>query len=150
MLKSQKGRNHYTVLPYLHLRHFKVSKTNPQRCFSHRKLFLLISWGIYKKLLIVENYSNSVTLQLEFYLTLKRQEKGGGEGGEGGSNRAGRDPVIMTCNVSINHIFPKIFIEIPQVIQKMWRFSPSILTIFIDFLDFLTFLCCKDTNVASI
>ena len=145
MLKSQKGRNHYTVLPYLHLRHFKVWKTNPQRCFSHRKLFLLISWGIYKKLLIVENYSNSVTLQLEFYLTLKRQRKWGW-----GSNRAGTDPVIMTFNVSINHIFLKIFIEIAQVIQKMWRFSPSILNIFIDFLDFLTFLCCKDTNDASI
>ena len=65
----------------------------------------------------MENYSNSVTLQLEFYLTLKRQEKGGG--GEGGSKRAGRDPVIMTGNVSINHIFPKIFIEIPQVIQHI-------------------------------
>ena len=38
------------------------------------------------------------------------------------------------------------FIEIPYVVPKIWRFSPSRLTIFIDFSDFLTFPCCKETN----
>ena len=33
----------------------------------------------------------------------------------------------------ISHIFPENFIEIPQVLQNIWRFSPSILTIFTDF-----------------
>ena len=31
------------------------------------------------------------------------------------------------------------FIEISQIFQKMWRFSPSILTMFINFSGFLTF-----------
>ena len=38
------------------------------------------------------------------------------------------------------HIFPENFIEIPQVIQKIWRFSLSILTNFINFLNFWHFL----------
>ena len=50
----------------------------------------------------------------------------------------------------ISHIFPENFIEFPQVIQKIWRFSPSILTIFINFEDFLTYPCHKETNEVSI
>ena len=33
---------------------------------------------------------------------------------------------FVTFNISISHIFPKNFIQIPQVVQKIWRFSPSI------------------------
>ena len=43
------------------------------------------------------------------------------------------------------------FIEVPQVFQKIWRFSLSILTIFtIFFFDILTFSCYKETNDVSI
>ena len=44
-----------------------------------------------------------------------------------------------TFNIIISHIFPESFIEISQVIQKIWRISLSLLTVFIDFLDFFTF-----------
>ena len=47
---------------------------------------------------------------------------------------------FVTFNIIINHIFPENFIEIPQVVQKVWRFSPSILTIFINFRIFWHFL----------
>ena len=53
---------------------------------------------------------------------------------------------FVTFNIIASHIFPEDFIEIPQVIQKVLRFSSSILTIFIDFLNFLTFPCYKETN----
>ena len=34
-------------------------------------------------------------------------------------------PVLfVTFNIVISFIFPKIFIEVPQVVQKIWRFSP--------------------------
>ena len=39
------------------------------------------------------------------------------------------------------YIFPENFVEITYVVMKIWRFSPSILTIFIKCLDFLTFPC---------
>ena len=55
-----------------------------------------------------------------------------------------------TFNIIISHIIPANFTEIPPVIQKIWRFSPSILTIFIAFSDFLKFPCCKETNDVSI
>ena len=57
---------------------------------------------------------------------------------------------FFTFNIIISHIFPENFIEIPQVIQKILKFSVTILTIFINFLDFLTFPCYKDTNGVSI
>ena len=41
----------------------------------------------------------------------------------------------------LSYIFPENFIEIPHVIQEIRRFSSSILTIFINFIDFLIF--CK-------
>ena len=47
--------------------------------------------------------------------------------------------------------FTENFIEIPQVVQKIWwRLSLSILTTFIDFSDFLTFPFCKESNKVSI
>ena len=58
--------------------------------------------------------------------------------------------LFVTFNIIISHIFFKNFNEIPQVVQKIWRFSPSILTIFINFSDFLTFPCYKETNGVSI
>ena len=37
-------------------------------------------------------------------------------------------------NIIISHIFPENFIEVPWVVQEIWTFSPSILTIFINFI----------------
>ena len=45
--------------------------------------------------------------------------------------------------INISRIFSENVIEIPQVVQKIWRFSPLILTIFINVLDFLKFLITK-------
>ena len=39
---------------------------------------------------------------------------------------------FLTFNVFISHIFSENFIQIPPVVQKIWRFSLSIFTIFID------------------
>ena len=50
---------------------------------------------------------------------------------------------LVTFNIIISHIFPENFIEITQVIQKIWRFSPLILTIFMNFSDFLLFFVAK-------
>ena len=41
-------------------------------------------------------------------------------------------------------------IETHQVVQKIWRSSSSILTIFVNFLDFVAFTYCKKTNDVSI
>ena len=43
----------------------------------------------------------------------------------------------------ISYIYPENFIKVHQVVQKIWRFAFSILTIFANFSDFLTFTCCK-------
>ena len=48
------------------------------------------------------------------------------------------------------YIFPKNFIEIRHVSQKTWVFASSILTIFINLLDVLTFTYCEKTNDVSI
>ena len=49
------------------------------------------------------------------------------------------ETLVLKGLIIISPIFPENFIEIPQVVQKIWRFSPSILTIFTNFLDFLSF-----------
>ena len=41
--------------------------------------------------------------------------------------------VFMTFNIIISYIFPENFIELPQVVQNIWRLSLSILAIFMDF-----------------
>ena len=47
----------------------------------------------------------------------------------------------------ISHIFPEnVIIKISQVLQKIWRFSPSVLALFIYFSDVLTFPYYKETN----
>ena len=50
---------------------------------------------------------------------------------------------LVTFNIIISHIFSENFIKIRHIVQKIWRFCPSILTIFIEFSDFLTFPCYK-------
>ena len=49
--------------------------------------------------------------------------------------------LFLTFNIIISHIFPENFIEIILAVQRIWRFSPSILNIFINFSGFLTFPC---------
>ena len=51
----------------------------------------------------------------------------------------------MTFNI-ISHIFPENLIETYRFVHNVRRFSSSTLTIFIDFLDILTFPCYKETN----
>ena len=46
---------------------------------------------------------------------------------------------FLTFNIIISHIIPENFIEIPQVVQKIWRLSLTILAIFIDFYQFFGF-----------
>ena len=57
---------------------------------------------------------------------------------------------FVTFNIISKHIFPDNFIGFPQVVQKIWRNSLSILAIFINFLDFLTLPCYKETNDISL
>lgn len=45
---------------------------------------------------------------------------------------------LLTFKAFISYIVPESVIRIHQVIQKIWRFSSSFLTIFVNFLDFFT------------
>ena len=55
--------------------------------------------------------------------------------------------IYFNFNIIISHIFPEnVIIKIPQVVQKIWRFSLSILALFIYFSDFSTFPYYKETN----
>ena len=51
--------------------------------------------------------------------------------------KRGWNPGFLWLNFIISHIFSENFIEIAQVVEKIWSFSPSILTFFINFSDFL-------------
>ena len=53
--------------------------------------------------------------------------------------REGKTLLFWTFNIIIRPIFPETFTEFLQVVWKMWRFSLSILTIFIKLFDLLTF-----------
>ena len=53
---------------------------------------------------------------------------------------------FVNFNIIISHVFPESLIEIPQIVQKTRRFSTSILTIFSNFREFLTFPSCKNTH----
>ena len=53
-------------------------------------------------------------------------------------------------NTIISHISPENLVKIPQVVQKISRFSPSILAVFNNFSDFLTFPCHKENNDVNI
>ena len=64
--------------------------------------------------------------------------------------REGEVLIFVTFNTIINHIPPENFIKTPEVVQKLWRFSSSKLTIFIIFFYFLRFPCYKDTNKVNI
>ena len=57
---------------------------------------------------------------------------------------------FVTFSIIISHIFPEHLIEIHQVIHKIWRYSFSILIIFIGFSDFLAGPCYKEANNVSI
>ena len=56
---------------------------------------------------------------------------------------------FVTFNIFLSHIFHGNFIEFPQVLQKIWKFSCSILSIFKIFLDYFTFPCYKETDDIS-
>ena len=48
------------------------------------------------------------------------------------------------------YIFPKHFIEIHHVSQKIWIITFSILTVFVNLLDVFTFMYHKKTNHVTI
>ena len=56
---------------------------------------------------------------------------------------------FVTFNIIIGYIFPENFIEIPQVVQKIWRFSPSMLTVFINFSYYWHFLVTKNLMTSA-
>ena len=47
-----------------------------------------------------------------------------------------RESVVLIFKIIKNYIFLETFIEIYQVVQKIWRFSTSVLAIFYNFFDF--------------
>ena len=59
-------------------------------------------------------------------------------------------PAFFILNIFISHDFPENVIETLQVVQKIWRFFLSLLTIFINSLDFFTFPCYKKKLMTSI
>ena len=67
--------------------------------------------------------------------------------------RRGWNPVFfVTFSITISRTFPENCIEIPQVVQKIWRLSLSIVAIFIDFHQvsgFLAFPCTKKLMLSA-
>ena len=61
-----------------------------------------------------------------------------------GSSRA-----FLWLLISSVTFVPENVIKIIQIVQKIWRFTSSILTIFIQFFDFLTFPCYKKKLMTS-
>ena len=59
-------------------------------------------------------------------------------------------PFFLTLTTIISHVFPENVIEIPHVVHNIRRFFLSVVTIFIDFSDFLSFPCYKETYDFSI
>ena len=45
--------------------------------------------------------------------------------------------IFVAFNIVVSHVVPENFIVITQVVQKIWTFSPSALTIFRKFWHFL-------------
>ena len=56
---------------------------------------------------------------------------------------------VVTLN-NISCIVAKNFFEIHQVSQKIWIFTSSIWTVFVNFLEIFTFTCYKKTYNVSI
>ena len=50
--------------------------------------------------------------------------------------KEGRESENLIINIAICHVFSENFTEIPHIIQKIWRSSPSILTNFSVFFTF--------------
>ena len=112
-------------------------------CFHH--------WWCFYSSVLSKNAKVQSILLLKKQLTLKRLE-GWRERGWGVNLTPplwffeksilwweGKTLVFLTVNIIIGHIFTENFIEVPQVVQKIWSISLSILTIFIDFHQFFVF-----------
>ena len=56
---------------------------------------------------------------------------------------------FVAFNIIKSHVFPENFTEIPQVVQKMWRFSLSILTTSKFFCFLLYFLVTKKLMMSA-
>ena len=113
---------------------------------------LIIVFIMYK----VTHYNPNVLGQ-EWLLTLNRLRRRGWGGGGGAVNKTspcgfskGLEPwFFATFNIIMSHIFLENFIEVPQVVQKIWRFfsvNINYLQTIIDFSDFLISPCYIETN----
>ena len=59
------------------------------------------------------------------------------------SREGGGARIFVTFKIIIGLLFTNNFIRVPQVVQEIWSFSPSIFTILVNFLDFWYFLVAK-------
>ena len=103
---------------------------------------------IFKKSTTVTVTLSCVITETNLYLTVKRLRRGGGVQIDPppcgfSKNVSSKERVkpcfFLTFNIILRHIFPEKFIEFPQVAQKIWRNSLSILPIFINFPRFIGF-----------
>ena len=108
-------------------------KSNPYKRFETERHFILIDGKLKKKTLLVEltlsdcNAYGMVTLN---------PKKAGGVFSKNVFLRGSLKPCfLVTSNIFISHNFLENLIEIPQFVQKIWMYSFSILTIFINFSD---------------
>ena len=69
-----------------------------------------------------------------FSLTLKRQ----------------RRYFFVSFIIIVSHIFSASFVEFPHIVQRIWRFFPSLFTIFINFWIFFKISCYDENNGVSI
>ena len=101
-------------------------------------------WKLFRKLAVLKRLSWKI-LWCNSVLTLKRLEGQFDPPCGFLKNVSSKESVkpcfFVTFNIIINHIFPENFNEIPRRVQKIWKFSSWILTIFTNFSDFLSFLC---------
>ena len=128
---------------------------------SKSKLFLRKMYNIKRATAIAKMFAYFRQIFKKCVLTLKMVDRGVGERGCSIDPSCGfskkkfcRERMnhcfFVTFNIIISHIFPENFIKNPHIVQRIWRFFPPILTIFIAFLDSFMFPCYKETNDHSI
>ena len=87
--------------------------------------------------LVYSHSNDNILLPIEFQwikiVLIHERLYNGQFGPPGGFLKSLSCKEMMTFNIIIRHFFPENFNKIPQVFQKLWRISLSILTIFINF-----------------
>ena len=120
---------------------------NDLACYFKNLLMLCYVFTTYITNIIMKTLNENEFTYLP--LTLKRLEGGGGNLTPRPRvvfqklyllNRGWNPGFFVTFKIMIRHIFPENIIEIPQVVQMLWRISVSTLAIFINFYQFFGFL----------